>query len=118
MGASWVFLYDGYRMSTALQLEFCSASNNSSRRYYVFILAGPRHKCRLHGTDFSCKPGVWDPMIHGNRKSMGFGRKWRRESPTIKCIIVFSFIIVCPFHHTYQMVRPPIQGDESFSDQH
>ncbi|KAL9345087.1 hypothetical protein Peur_062762 [Populus x canadensis] len=36
---------------------------------------------------------------HGNRKSMGFGRKWRRESPTIKCIIVFSFIIVCPFHH-------------------
>jgi hypothetical protein len=26
---------------------------------------------------------------HGNRKSMGFGRKWRRESPTIKCIIVF-----------------------------
>ena len=27
----------GYRMSTALQLEFCSASNNSSRGYYVFI---------------------------------------------------------------------------------
>lgn len=25
------------RMSTALQLEFCSASNNSSRGYYAFI---------------------------------------------------------------------------------
>lgn len=50
MGVSWVLLYDslgyvyffslwrhGYRMSTALQLEFCSASNNSSRGYYVFI---------------------------------------------------------------------------------
>ncbi|KAJ6855404.1 hypothetical protein NC651_040152 [Populus alba x Populus x berolinensis] len=24
---------------------------------------------------------------HGNRKSMGYGRKWRRESPTIKCNI-------------------------------
>jgi len=34
-----------------------SASNNSSRRYYVFILAGPRQKCRLHDTDFSYK--VW-----------------------------------------------------------
>lgn len=67
----------GYRMSTALQLEFCSASNNSSRGYYAFIfqalfstaflhlhwgypsydeqsgcicliLAVPRQKCRLH----------------------------------------------------------------------
>ena len=50
MGVSWVLLYDslgyvyffslwrhGYRMSTTLQPEFCSALNNSSRGYYVFI---------------------------------------------------------------------------------
>ncbi|KAJ6855399.1 hypothetical protein NC651_040148 [Populus alba x Populus x berolinensis] len=36
---------------------------------------------------------------HGNWKSMGFGCKWRRESPTIKGNIVFSFIIVCPVYH-------------------
>ncbi|KAL9382388.1 hypothetical protein Peur_025423 [Populus x canadensis] len=82
-----------------------SASNNSSRRYYVFILAGPRQKCRLHGTDFSCKTSfVYSyprtnldvlSMQSGNRKSMGFGCKWRRESPTIKGNIVFSFVIVC-----------------------
>ena len=35
---TFLFLWrHGYRMSTALQLEFCSASNNSSRGYYVFI---------------------------------------------------------------------------------
>ncbi|KAF9661529.1 hypothetical protein SADUNF_Sadunf19G0078300 [Salix dunnii] len=30
---------------------------------------------------------------HGNRKSMGFGRIWRIESPSIRCSIAFSFII-------------------------
>jgi len=67
----------GYPMSTALQVEFCSASNKSSRGYYAIILkallymalihlhwgypsydeqsgciclilAVPRQKCRLH----------------------------------------------------------------------
>ncbi|KAL5798333.1 hypothetical protein ACOSQ2_003153 [Xanthoceras sorbifolium] len=38
----------GYRMSTALQLEFCSASNNSSRGYYAFIFQARFSMAFLH----------------------------------------------------------------------
>lgn len=38
----------GYRMSTALQLEFCSASNNSSRGYYAFIFQALFSTAFLH----------------------------------------------------------------------
>lgn len=38
----------GYRMSTALLLEFCSASNNSSRGYYAFIFQALFSMAFLH----------------------------------------------------------------------